>query len=61
MMIIPLMQVSVFVLSQRRFGYYIHGRSVHGKADTDILEIEHMLKKEEVDCVSYSIIQYIAF
>lgn len=42
------MQVSVFVLSHNNFGYYIHGRSVHGKADVDMSELSYMLRREEV-------------
>lgn len=38
--------VSVFVLLQNNFGYYIHGRSVHGKADVDMSEMNYMIKRE---------------
>ena len=38
----------MFILSNRNFGYYIHGRSVHGRADTDMLDMNYMLTKEEV-------------
>ena len=41
-------QVSVMVLANRHFGYYIHGRSVHGRADTDMMDMNQMLKREEV-------------
>jgi len=40
--------VSVFILTQLHFGYYIHGRSVYGNADTDMHNMNIMLKKEEV-------------
>lgn len=40
--------VSVFILENARFGYYIHGRSVHGRADTDMREMHENLKREEV-------------
>ena len=30
-----------------RFGYYVHGRSVHGRADTDMLDLQQCLKREE--------------
>ena len=40
----------MFILANRQYGYYIHGRSVHGKADTDMLDMNIMLKKEEVRC-----------
>ncbi|KAG7242035.1 hypothetical protein INR49_024080 [Caranx melampygus] len=38
--------VSVLVLSHRCFGYYIHGRSVHGHADTNMEEMNNNLKRE---------------
>ncbi|ERE81309.1 meckelin [Cricetulus griseus] len=40
--------VSVFLLSHRCFGYYIHGRSVHGHADTNMEEMNMNLKREAV-------------
>ena len=40
--------VSVFVLANAQFGYYIHGRSVHGRADTDMREMSENMKREEV-------------
>ncbi|KAK7114529.1 meckelin-like [Littorina saxatilis] len=41
--------ISVFVMANSHFGYYIHGRSVHGKADTNIREMAEMMKREEED------------
>ncbi|KAL8605996.1 hypothetical protein ACOMHN_040495 [Nucella lapillus] len=41
--------VSVFVMAHANFGYYIHGRSVHGKADTNMKEMAEMMKREEED------------
>uniref|UniRef100_A0A8D3BA20 Transmembrane protein 67 n=1 Tax=Scophthalmus maximus TaxID=52904 RepID=A0A8D3BA20_SCOMX len=38
--------ISVLLLSQRCFGYYIHGRSVHGHADTNMEEMNNNLKRE---------------
>ncbi|XP_062841802.1 meckelin isoform X2 [Trichomycterus rosablanca] len=38
--------VSVLLLSCRCFGYYIHGRSVHGHADTNMEEMNLNLKRE---------------
>ncbi|XP_053343427.1 meckelin [Clarias gariepinus] len=38
--------VSLLLLSQRCFGYYIHGRSVHGHADTNMEEMNSNLKRE---------------
>lgn len=41
-------QISVFILSYRCFGYYIHGRSVHGHADTNMEEMNNNLRREAV-------------
>ncbi|XP_015806097.1 meckelin isoform X1 [Nothobranchius furzeri] len=41
-----LVEVSVLLLSCRCFGYYIHGRSVHGHADTNMEEMNNNLKRE---------------
>nr|XP_032636007.1 meckelin [Chelonoidis abingdonii] len=38
--------ISVFLLSHRCFGYYIHGRSVHGHTDTNMEEMNMNLKRE---------------
>nr|XP_045254432.1 meckelin isoform X4 [Macaca fascicularis]XP_045254433.1 meckelin isoform X4 [Macaca fascicularis] len=38
--------ISVFLLSHKCFGYYIHGRSVHGHADTNMEEMNMNLKRE---------------
>ena len=40
--------ISIFVMSETNFGYYIHGRSVHGNADTGMLQMHENLKREEV-------------
>lgn len=40
--------ISVFIMANSNFGYYIHGRSVHGRADTDLREMAEMIKREEV-------------
>ncbi|XP_056378292.1 meckelin isoform X2 [Hyla sarda] len=37
---------SVFILSHRCYGYYIHGRSVHGHSDTNMEEMNMNLKRE---------------
>lgn len=39
--------VSVFLFSQRCYGYYIHGRSPHGFADTDVCSMIMQFKREE--------------
>ncbi|XP_063780176.1 meckelin [Pseudophryne corroboree] len=38
--------ISVFMLSHRCSGYYIHGRSVHGHSDTNMEEMNLNLKRE---------------
>ncbi|XP_054637503.1 meckelin-like isoform X1 [Dunckerocampus dactyliophorus] len=38
--------ISVLVLPHRCFGYYIHGRSVHGHADTNMEEMNNNLRRE---------------
>ncbi|XP_061676782.1 meckelin-like isoform X2 [Syngnathoides biaculeatus] len=38
--------ISVLLLAQRCFGYYIHGRSVHGHADTNMEEMNNNLRRE---------------
>ena len=48
---LSLSNISLFVLSDRFRGYYIHGKSVHGHADTDMIEMNENLKKEETDQV----------
>ena len=49
-----LSNISVFVLDHDHFGYYIHGRSVHGRADTGLREMAENLKREEVNYVTIS-------
>lgn len=36
-------------LQNTRYGYYIHGRSVHGRADTNMWQMNEQLKREEDD------------
>ncbi|KAJ8290988.1 hypothetical protein GJAV_G00019990 [Gymnothorax javanicus] len=38
--------ISVLLFSHRCYGYYIHGRSVHGYADTNMKEMNVHLKRE---------------
>ncbi|XP_042906064.1 meckelin isoform X2 [Parasteatoda tepidariorum] len=45
--------VSVFLLLTKKFGYYIHGRSTHGKADVNMKEMHEFLRKEEEDLCGY--------
>ncbi len=44
--------VSVFVMSNAQYGYYIHGRSPNGVADTNIKQMKISLQKEENDLVA---------
>lgn len=39
--------VSVFILSLKSFGYYIHGRSPHGFSDTDMCSMIIQFRREE--------------
>ncbi|XP_023223368.1 meckelin-like [Centruroides sculpturatus] len=41
--------ISVFVMSARQFGYYIHGHSAHGRADVNMREMHDLLRREEED------------
>ncbi|CAH0381316.1 unnamed protein product [Bemisia tabaci] len=45
--------ISVFILAFENYGYYIHGRSVHGFADTDMYTIISQLCREEEDLVAH--------
>merc|ERR550532_179773 len=38
--------VSCFVMSQKQYGYYIHGRSVHGFADANLTQLSLLMQKE---------------
>lgn len=44
--------ISVFIMENGQFGYYIHGRSPHGIADTGMKEMFRQLKRETVSCIS---------
>lgn len=52
----------MLLLSHRCFGYYIHGRSVHGHADTNMEEMNNNLKREGV-CTStdYMVLVVVAY
>ena len=43
--------ISFIAFIHPRFGYYIHGRSVHGMADTDLRTLTQFFSKEEEDIV----------
>ncbi|KAJ3127932.1 Meckelin [Physocladia obscura] len=49
--ILSVSNISLIVLDEKRHGYYIHGRSVHQIADTDVKELNESLRKEENDMV----------
>lgn len=40
--------ISVLALTRAQFGYYIHGRSVHGYSDANMKEMNMMLQRERV-------------
>jgi len=44
--------ISVLMFTERQFGYYIHGRSVHGTSQTDMFEMATNLNKEEESLTS---------
>ncbi len=44
-----LANISVFVMANGNFGYYIHGRSAHGFADTDMATLLEQLQREADD------------
>lgn len=39
--------ISIMLLTNDNYGYYIHGRSVHGRADTNLRELYENFKREE--------------
>ena len=47
-----LSNISMFIMTHTQFGYYIHGRSPHGNADTNIQHMTQSLLKEELDLTS---------
>ena len=51
--------VSVIILSHDWFGYYIHGRTVHGFGDMSLKEMHECLKREEVRVILDPITTYL--
>ena len=49
-----ILQVSVFIMWRRCYGYYIEGRSVHGGADTNMREMNINLLKEQASGSSHT-------
>ena len=45
--LLSLSNVSALVLVDRFYGFYVHGRSVHNRADCNVLEIANQIKQEE--------------
>ena len=39
--------ISMFIMTHTQFGYYIHGRSPHGNADTSMQNMAEFIAKEE--------------
>jgi meckelin len=46
--LLSLSNISLFGLDERCHGYYVHGRSVHGTADTDMDGLNSYLRQEAV-------------
>ena len=44
-----LSNISVFIMSHSHFGYYIHGKSAHGTADTNMAGLMDQLQREADD------------
>ena len=44
-----LANISVFVMSNNNFGFYIHGKSAHGVSDTDMATLIRQLQREADD------------
>ncbi|XP_046999873.1 meckelin isoform X2 [Schistocerca americana] len=44
--------ISVFILASENYGFYVHGRSPHGFADTDMYCMINHLQREEEDLCS---------
>eukprot|EP00833_Pecoramyces_ruminatium_P008275 jgi/Orpsp1_1/1182307/evm.model.c7180000080766.1 len=47
--LLSLSNISMIIFDENYHGYYVHGRSVHPYADTDIIDIAHNLSKEATD------------
>ncbi len=39
--------ISVFIMAQRQFGYYIHGQNVNGKADVSLAQMYANFEREQ--------------
>lgn len=39
--------ISIFIMTHSQYGFYIHGRSPHGNADTSMQQMAQALQKEE--------------
>jgi meckelin len=49
--ILSLSNISLLIFDEYCHGYYIHGRSVHSTADTDMEELNNCLQREAADMV----------
>ncbi|KAF4527344.1 hypothetical protein B566_EDAN001121, partial [Ephemera danica] len=45
--------ISVFLLTNENYGYYLHGRSAHGSADTDMRTLGEQLHREQEDLCAH--------
>lgn len=43
--------ISVFILMDNQYGYYIHGRSPHGSADIDMKDMIMNLERESIGTI----------
>ncbi|ELU18582.1 hypothetical protein CAPTEDRAFT_105851, partial [Capitella teleta] len=44
--------VSVFIMTHAQYGHYVHGRSIHGRADVDLKRMAEYLNREQEDLCS---------
>lgn len=44
--LLSVMNISLLTLTHKQFGYYVHGKSAHGRADTDMLDLQQCLRRE---------------
>eukprot|EP01063_Lacrimia_lanifica_P025267 TRINITY_DN3303_c0_g1_i4.p1 TRINITY_DN3303_c0_g1~~TRINITY_DN3303_c0_g1_i4.p1 ORF type:complete len:1007 (+),score=286.82 TRINITY_DN3303_c0_g1_i4:101-3121(+) len=49
--LLSLSNVSMFCLLERRWGYYIHGKSVHQFCEANVREFQEMLRREELGAI----------
>ena len=40
--------ISTFIMTHEQYGYYVHGRGVHGRTDVGLREMHINLNREQV-------------